>query len=61
MTVTDSYGYEYDNLNELELGEDGYIYANVWFTKDVLKINPASGEVVHKYDFTSLFEAENLF
>ena len=40
-------------LNELEF-IDGYIYANQWQTNYVLKINPRSGNVEGKLDFSSL-------
>jgi glutaminyl-peptide cyclotransferase len=41
------------NLNELEFAE-GYIYANQWQYDYILKIDPANGNVVAKYDFTDL-------
>ncbi|MCX8524351.1 glutaminyl-peptide cyclotransferase [Chryseobacterium formosus] len=43
----------YDQLNELEYYK-GFIYANVWQKPIILKINPANGEVVGKFDFTDL-------
>lgn len=43
----------YDNLNELEY-HDGFIYANVWQKPFILKINPKTGEVVGKFNFTEL-------
>ncbi|WP_267402539.1 MULTISPECIES: glutaminyl-peptide cyclotransferase [unclassified Chryseobacterium] len=43
----------YDQLNELEY-HNGFIYANVWQKPIVLKINPANGEVVGKFDFTDI-------
>ncbi|WP_326984169.1 glutaminyl-peptide cyclotransferase [Chryseobacterium sp. MYb264] len=43
----------YDQLNELEF-HNGFIYANVWQKPIVLKINPANGEVVGKFDFTDI-------
>ena len=43
----------YDQLNELEY-HNGFIYANVWQKPIILKINPANGEVVGKFDFTDL-------
>jgi len=45
----------YDKLNELEY-YDGFIYANVWHQPFILKINPATGEVVGKLDFTKITE-----
>jgi len=40
-------------LNELEF-INGFIYANVWTTNMVVKIDPNNGKVVGKLDFTSL-------
>ncbi len=34
-----------DNINELEY-IDGFIYANIWLTDTIIKINPANGHVV---------------
>jgi glutamine cyclotransferase len=41
------------NINELEY-VDGFVYANVWYKNYIAKIDPKSGRVVVKYDFTSL-------
>jgi len=41
------------NLNELEY-IDGYIYANQYTTPYILKIDPASGKVVGKYDLSAV-------
>jgi len=41
------------NINELEL-INGYLYANQWLTPYLLKIDPASGKVVGKFDFTQM-------
>jgi len=41
------------NINELEY-VNGYVYANVWLTGDILKIDPVSGKVVATMDFTDL-------
>ena len=43
----------YDQLNELEYHQ-GFIYANVWQKPIILKINPANGEVVGKFDFAEI-------
>lgn len=43
----------YDQLNELEY-HNGFIYANVWQKPIILKINPANGEVVGKFDFAEI-------
>ena len=40
-------------LNELEYIK-GFIYANVWQTSDVVKIDPSSGKVVGRIDLSSL-------
>jgi glutaminyl-peptide cyclotransferase len=51
-------GYGVDHLNELEW-VDGFIYANIWMTSRIVKIDPATGVVVAEGDFTELFrEAE---
>jgi glutamine cyclotransferase len=38
-------GRRQDHLNELEF-VDGFIYANVWYKKHILKIDPSDGKVV---------------
>ncbi len=43
----------FDQLNELEYYK-GFIYANVWQKPIILKINPANGEVVGKFDFSEI-------
>jgi glutaminyl-peptide cyclotransferase len=45
------------NLNEVEY-INGFIYANQWQYPYVLKIDPASGEVVAKMDLTSIINQE---
>jgi glutaminyl-peptide cyclotransferase len=42
-----------ENLNELEW-VNGEIYANVWHTDRIARINPASGKVVGWIDLTGL-------
>jgi glutamine cyclotransferase len=46
-------GVSVNQLNELEY-VDGFVYANVWQTPYILKINPATGEAVGRIDLTSL-------
>lgn len=41
------------NLNELEYYE-GYVYANIWQTNFAVKIDPQTGEVAAKIDFSGL-------
>lgn len=49
-------GYAVDYLNELEY-INGFIYANIYTTHDVVKIDPATGDVVGKMDLSNLFQA----
>jgi len=54
-------GYVKEKLNELEF-INGYIYANIWMTNTIVKINPENGNVVGLLDLTSLIdEAKNLY
>jgi len=46
-------GIPQDSLNELEYIK-GFIYANVWMSDMIYKINPSTGEVVGKLDFSFL-------
>ena len=58
LAVTEN-GIPLKNLNELEYIK-GFIYANVFTTAMIVKIDPSSGKVVGRLDFTSLeFEAKN--
>ncbi|MCY7421534.1 MAG: glutaminyl-peptide cyclotransferase [Chitinophagaceae bacterium] len=54
VSVTDNNG-PVANVNELEL-VDGYIYANIWNTDNIIKIDPSNGHVIGKMDFTGLLE-----
>jgi glutamine cyclotransferase len=56
IEVTDG-GEPVVNLNELEW-IDGEIFANVWLTDEVVRIDPASGEVVGRLDLTALHQQE---
>lgn len=48
-------------LNELEYIND-YIYANIWNTNMIIKINPDNGDVVGRLDLSSLaHEAKNIY
>jgi glutaminyl-peptide cyclotransferase len=47
------------NLNELEW-VDGEIYANVWLTDRIARIDPASGHVVGWIDLSGLFDVSTL-
>jgi glutamine cyclotransferase len=58
LPVTEN-GLPVDKLNELEYIR-GFIYANIWLTDFIVKIDPANGKVVGRLDFSSLaFEARN--
>jgi glutamine cyclotransferase len=54
ITVMDG-GTRVKELNELEY-IDGYIFANVWNTNWILKIDPASGKVVGRIDLSAIGE-----
>jgi glutaminyl-peptide cyclotransferase len=47
-------GFALDHLNELEW-INGFIYANVWMTNKIVKIDPATGVVVAEADCSDLF------
>ena len=60
IKVTEN-GYVKENLNELEYIK-GSVFANVWTTNTIVKINPADGKVVGKLDLSALAaEAKNLY
>lgn len=52
VNVTDA-GVSVKDINELEY-INGFIYANVWQTEWILKINPSDGKVVGRIDLSSL-------
>jgi glutamine cyclotransferase len=52
--ITESGGYAF-NLNELEYIE-GYIYANQWQAPYILKIDPASGQIVAKANLQQVWD-----
>jgi glutamine cyclotransferase len=52
--VTDNNG-PVGNLNELEL-IDGFVYANIYLTDYIIKIDPNSGHIVGKMDLSGLLE-----
>ncbi|MFA6229137.1 MAG: glutaminyl-peptide cyclotransferase [Rhodanobacter sp.] len=47
------------NLNELEWVK-GEIYANIWLTNRIARIDPATGQVVGWIDLTGLFDVNRL-
>lgn len=54
VSVTDNNG-PLDSINEMEL-VDGVIYANVWQKDFIVKINPETGKVIGKADFSGMKE-----
>ena len=44
------------NLNELEY-IDGFIYANQWQAPYILKIDPPTGQIIAKIDFSSTWDS----
>lgn len=57
LGVSDNNGYV-DSINELEW-INGFIYANKYLTDYILKIDPASGQVVGKLNLTGLLQQSN--
>jgi glutamine cyclotransferase len=58
LQVTEN-GFPRDSLNELEFIK-GFIYANIWYSNSIVKIDPSNGKVVGKIDLSSIvFEAKN--
>lgn len=59
LQVTEN-GYFVGRLNELEFIK-GFIYANIWLSNIIVKIDPVSGNVVGKIDLSALAtEAKNI-
>ena len=56
ISVHDQQGTPLMNINELEY-INGEIYANVWLTDSVARIDPVSGQIVGWVDFTGLLPA----
>ncbi len=54
ITVQDNNG-PMDQMNELEY-IDGFIYANIWNTDNIIKINPANGYVVATINCAGLLQ-----
>lgn len=58
LGVVDNNGYV-DSINEMEY-LDGYVYANKYLTRDILKINLKTGYVEKKADLTNILEKNNI-
>lgn len=54
ISVSDNRG-RVDSLNELEY-INGYVYANRWYTNDIVKIDTANGHVVGKLNMKGLIQ-----
>jgi glutamine cyclotransferase len=60
LGVTNNYG-PVGNLNELEF-IDGFLYANIYLSNKIIRIDPQSGKVVGEADLSSLSaEAKNKY
>ncbi|MEM8530888.1 MAG: glutaminyl-peptide cyclotransferase [Chloroflexota bacterium] len=57
ITVSDD-GVPIDRINELEY-IDGEIYANIWLTDEIIRIDPQTGHVVGRIDLTGLLPEED--
>lgn len=44
-------------LNELDCAPDGSVWANIWQTNEIARIDPATGQVTALVDTTGVFEA----
>jgi len=53
VAIFDENGKPLDSINELEF-VDGYVYANIWQTDYIVKIDVAKGKVVARYNFNNL-------
>ncbi|MGW4477136.1 glutaminyl-peptide cyclotransferase [Rhodococcus triatomae] len=51
-------GLPLDQLNELECTDDGAVYANVWQTSEIVRIDPATGAVTAVIDASGLLTPE---
>jgi glutamine cyclotransferase len=54
LGVVNNNGYV-SNINELEY-VDGYLYANIWQTNNIIKINAQTGLVEAKADLTDILK-----
>lgn len=58
LGVYDNKGYV-DSINEMEY-VNGYIYANIWTTDAIIKINPKTGQVEAIANLADIFQRSNL-
>lgn len=55
VSIFDETGNPLNNINELEY-VDGFIYANIWLTNYIVKIDPKQQKVIARYDFTTVIK-----
>lgn len=53
--LLNSFTVERDMLNELEYA-DGFLYANIWLTNEIVKIDLSAQKIVQTYDFSRLID-----
>jgi len=51
VEVMSENGYRQDSLNELEFIK-GYIWASIFLTDYIVKIDPSTGNIIHRFDFS---------
>jgi glutaminyl-peptide cyclotransferase len=56
VSVTNKSGYSIPKLNEIEY-VDGFIYANVFYSNSIYKIDLNTGNVVQTYNLLSLYQS----
>jgi glutamine cyclotransferase len=56
--VTNNYG-PVGNVNELEY-VNGVIYANIWQTNNIIKIDPQTGKVLAQLDLTGILDSSGM-
>lgn len=54
-----NHGKPVEYINELEYA-NGFLYANIWQSNKIIKINPNTGKVLNTYDFSPLVATLNL-
>lgn len=56
LTITKN-GTPIKNINELEY-VDGFIFANIWLTNKIIKIDAKTGKIVDEFDFSKIAEKQ---
>ena len=55
IQIKNERGYDEQLINELEF-VDGYLWANIFMTTQIVKIDPKTGLVIKRVDFKALFD-----